>query len=235
MPGTPKPPDSIALEPVPLAGSGYGGGPGGLASTLRDKWNRIVDPYGRPVATEGQAGGGHPLIYWSEGLVAWEKTVWVSAKVNPEAPVLALELAGGYDCAQTMGPDYFVPASLCTARLNLRMLVPPSELPAPFVLDFQVNAGFGCSADEVFRGTFTPGGKASGCASLVQVSGLLSNRWQILLRVVEEVATSDTVEFALNVMLDRVAGGFQLRWPDDGTVAKTFPAGAPLSNINVLP
>lgn len=202
--GYPKPPSAIMLEPVPL-------------------------PHWLPP-------GAVPR-FTSDGLVAWQKTPWVTI-LGTAAPGNFLhkvfEIGGDAGCAP-QGPDNIAQVSLLSSRINFRILVvaagpdgfgPEATTQLP-PIQFEVGSGFSCDTQRKFGGTFTP--SKSGVSDLVQISGLLTDRWSFSARS----TGAANVEIAINFQVDRNGGPYQIVWGED--VNKTFPVGAPLTPFHVLP
>lgn len=262
MPGTPKSPDAVHLEPVRLPGIGLDcnwqlrellrANPA-LARMHPELLSLIPSAAGAPQLAAPGSGGApwQTVLPPSEGLVAWQKTVSITgvplAVADQEAPVPglvpALEIGGGYTCTETPGSDRFAPVALLSDRIFFRVILPSGGWGATTTLEFEVWAGFGCSARRVFGGTWIPNNVAPTFAQgescdLVQISGHLADRWQFWCRAVTTDAQAGTgrkVHFDLNFMIDRHGPPWQIKWPDDATVTKSYPAGAPLSNVNLLP
>lgn len=266
MPGTPKSPDAIHLEPVRLPGIGLDCN-WQLRELLRANptlATRHPELFGLlpGLPNAPKPGGDAPAgpVPWnvamppSEGLVAWQKTVSIVGVplnvVDQSLPVPglvpALEIGGGYTCTETPGQDRFAPVALLSDRISFRLLLTnggTSGTPWGIhtTLEFEVWAGFGCLGKKVWSGVFDPKTIAvpptGAVADLVQISGHLADRWTFWCRGLtsDSQAVGLKMNFDLNFQIDRHGPPWQIKWPDDGTVTKVYPAGAPLSNVNLLP
>lgn len=161
---------------------------------------------------------------------SWDLTVSPTLRFESERRFL-FAVGGGVvrDCLDPddLGSEALseTPSKTLVDRIHLRIFVPRDPAPLWTQLEISVASGWGCEAEEEVVMLVTPSGKR-GPISVIQISGLLSRRFEVRGRIVlPEDAANEGVTFSIET--DRMGPPYQLRWNPDGTVSvPTFPAPA---------
>lgn len=153
----------------------------------------------------------------SDGLGAQDYVTRQGVRFNADAsftPLFGISGRSPVDEARNGSCDKEARVALSTDRFMLRVFTPGPTAPAlATTVAFSIRAGFGCEAEEVWRGTL-PLQQALAVKHVIQVSGLLTPHWQVWARIVEDVPA---VTLTMRMQLDRAGGPFQLHWGPDVT------------------